>query len=171
MLAETRTITAFTAEDGADVRQILTEAFGTSAEADLVEALRAGGHAVIDLVARIDGAVAGHVLFSRLTVAPPNERRRALCLAPLAVAPAWQRQGIGTALVREGLARAEAMDEDIVLVLGDPAYYGRFGFRPGRPDRMRTPYGVAENQWLVLGDRPLPLRLEIGYPAPFAALA
>ncbi|MBT9291290.1 GNAT family N-acetyltransferase [Prosthecodimorpha staleyi] len=161
--------------DAAAIRALLVAAFPTPAEADLVAALRIGGHAVLELVARdgannADGAILGHLLFTRLTVAPPNDRRRAVCLAPLAVAPGRQKAGIGTALVREGLARLEASEEDIVLVLGDPAFYGRFGFHPGRPERMLTPYPIPENQWLALGDRPLPLRLALSYPPPFAAL-
>ncbi|MCW1841099.1 GNAT family N-acetyltransferase [Prosthecomicrobium hirschii] len=183
--------------DAAAIRALLVAAFPTPAEADLVAALRLGGYGVLELVARATGAgggdggggddgnsgggnsdggnsadraILGHLLFSRLTVAPPNDRRRAVCLAPLAVAPGRQTTGIGTALVREGLARLEASGEDIVLVLGDPAYYGRFGFHPGRPERMLTPYPIPENQWLALGDRPLPLRLALSYPPPFAAL-
>ena len=174
--------------DAAAIRTLLVAAFPTAAEVDLVAALRLGGYAVLELVARATGAggggsngnsddgssadrtILGHLLFSRLTVAPPNDRRRAVCLAPLAVAPARQTTGIGTALVREGLARLEASGEDIVLVLGDPAYYGRFGFHPGRPERMLTPYPIPENQWLALGDRPLPLRLALSYPPPFATL-
>lgn len=168
--------------DAAAIRALLVAAFPTPAEADLVAALRLGGYGVLELVARATGAgdgdggnnadraILGHLLFSRLTVVPPNDRRRAVCLAPLAVAPARQTTGIGTALVREGLARLEASGEDIVLVLGDPAYYGRFGFHPGRPERMLTPYPIPENQWLALGDRPLPLRLALSYPPPFAAL-
>jgi len=175
--------------DAAAIRTLLVAAFPTPAEADLVAALRLGGYGVLELVARATGAgcggddgnsggggssadrvILGHLLFSRLTVAPPNDRRRAVCLAPLAVAPGRQTTGIGTALVREGLARLEASGEDIVLVLGDPAYYGRFGFHPGRPERMLTPYPVPENQWLALGDRELPLRLALAYPPPFAAL-
>ncbi|MEJ1159561.1 GNAT family N-acetyltransferase [Prosthecomicrobium sp. N25] len=164
------TIDGVTKAEAPAIRDLLTAAFGGPAEADLVDALRAGGFVALELAARDETGPAGYLAFSRLAVAAPNERRRALCLAPLAVRPDRQRRGIGTALVREGLARLEASDEDIVLVLGDPAYYGRFGFRPGRPDRMETPYPHPENQWLVLKDRPLPLRLALQYPPPFAAL-
>lgn len=164
------TVRAERPEDAAGVRDVVSAAFTGPAEAELVEALRLGGHIILSLVAVEAAAIVGQIAFSRLTVATPNERRRAVCLAPLAVRPDRQRRGIGTRLVRDGLAALEAMDEDIVLVLGEPAFYGRFGFRPGRPDRMATPYPVPENQWLVLGDRPLPLRLAIGYPPPFAAL-
>lgn len=164
------TIRAERPDDGTAVRELTLAAFEGSAEADLVEALRRGDHVVLSLVAVEADSIVGRIVFSRLSVAAPNERRRAVCLAPLAVHPDHQGLGIGTRLVREGLARLEAMDEDIVLVLGEPDFYGRFGFRPGRPDRMSTPYPVPENQWLVLEDRPLPLRLSIGYPPPFAAL-
>lgn len=164
------TIRAARSDDETAVRALLQAAFGGDAEADLVDALRRAESVVLSLVAVEADAILGHILFSRLTVAPPNDRRRAVCLAPVAVRPDRQRFGIGTRLVRDGLAALEARDEDMVLVLGDPGFYARFGFRPGRPDRMITPYPVPENQWLVLGDRPLPIRLTIGYPPPFAAM-
>jgi putative acetyltransferase len=109
------------------VRAVVTAAFdGRTSEAALVDALRAGGRVALALVAEDDGAVVAHVLFSLAAVGA----ERVLALAPLAVAPAQQRQGIGSALVREGLARAGGRKEPLVVVLGDPVYYARFGFRP-----------------------------------------
>jgi putative acetyltransferase len=111
-------------QDAPAIAALLRAAFPSPAEADLVAALRRDGDAVVELVAAADDAVRGHVLFSPMTVGG----RPALALAPLAVAPAAQRRGIGAALVRAGLAAAVARPEEWCLVLGAPAYYGRFGF-------------------------------------------
>lgn len=88
-----------------------------------MRALRRDDDAVIELVADRGAGVVGHVLLSRL-----NAPFRGLALAPLAVAAPWRRQGVGAALVHRALADARAEAWQAVLVLGDPAYYGRFGF-------------------------------------------
>jgi putative acetyltransferase len=112
--------------DHAVVAALLREAFGGPGEATLVEALRADGVVLTELVAEAgDGTLAGHVLFSPMTVGAAP----ALALAPLAVAAAARRQGLGAALVRAGLRAAAARPEGWCLVLGEPAYYARFGFR------------------------------------------
>jgi putative acetyltransferase len=110
--------------DVAAIRAVLTAAFGGTLEAELVDRLRADGDAVISLVADDDGIV-GQVLLSRMTAPFP-----ALGLAPVSVLPARQRVGIGSRLVRAALARASAAGWQAVLVLGEPAYYRRFGFDP-----------------------------------------
>jgi putative acetyltransferase len=104
---------------------LLRTAFGGEAEAALVAALREAGDVAIELVAQApEGAILGHVLLSPMTVGV----QAALALAPLAVAPAAQRQGIGTTLVLQALDLARGRPEAWCLVLGDPSYYGRFGF-------------------------------------------
>jgi putative acetyltransferase len=116
------------AEQPADrepLRAVIAAAFGRRAEADLVDWLRADGDSVISLVAEEGGAILGHVLFSRM-VAP----FRALGLGPVAVLPERQCQGLGSALIRAGLQRAQGAGWDGVFVLGDPGYYRRFGFVP-----------------------------------------
>ena len=124
-------------EDEDAVRVVLTAAFdGRTNEAALVDALRAGGRVALALVAEDDGAVVGHMLFSLAAIGPES----VLALAPLAVAPALQRQGIGSALVREGLARVGERDEPLVVVLGNPAYYARFGFRPAGEFGIDPPF-------------------------------
>jgi len=124
-----------TPEDTATVRQVVAAAFGRVAEADLVEALRDSGDAVMSLVAGDEGQIVGHILFSRLQ-AP----ERCLGLAPVAVAPSRQTQGIGSDLIREGLARAKRDDWQAVFVVGEPGYYGRFGFSTAAADKFETAY-------------------------------
>ncbi|HEX5135618.1 MAG TPA: N-acetyltransferase [Planctomycetota bacterium] len=126
--------------DVAAVREIHRLAFPADAEARLVDALRAGGHALVSLVADRKGEVLGHVLFSRVILEPPGPVGAGL--APLAVHPSWQRRGIGGALVREGLSACAAVGVAFVVVLGDPAYYGRFGFRRASARGLGNEYGA-----------------------------
>ncbi|GMG83491.1 N-acetyltransferase [Paralimibaculum aggregatum] len=109
--------------DRAPVAALLGAAFAGTEEAGIVAALRLAGDMVLELVAAPEEAPLGYIAFSRMA-APAGT----LGLAPLAVHPACQRQGIGAALVREGLDRASARGWNGVFVLGEPAYYARFGF-------------------------------------------
>jgi putative acetyltransferase len=124
-----------TPEDTAAVRQLAAAAFGQVAEAELIEALRESGDAVISLVAEDNGQIVGHILLSRLQ-AP----ERCLGLAPVAVAPSRRNQGIGSDLVREGLAPAKRDGWQAVFVVGEPDYYGRFGFSAAAADKFETAY-------------------------------
>jgi putative acetyltransferase len=109
--------------DRAAIRRLHLESFPTVAEADLVDGLRDDGDAILSLVAREGTAVIGHVLFSRMT-AP----FRALGLAPVAVLPSHRRRGVAARLVETGLTLAATQGWQAVFVLGDAAYYARFGF-------------------------------------------
>lgn len=130
------------------IRDVVTRAFEQPAEAELVDALRRAGKATISLVAERDGRVVGHVLFSPVTLAEAPTAPFASGLAPLAVAPDAQKQGIGGALVRAGLARCRAAGHAWVVVLGSPVYYGRFGFvdaeRHGLTSEYHVPPGVFQ---------------------------
>src|SRR5262245_26783884 len=119
--------------DAADVRAVHVAAFPTPAEANLVDALRSAGHASVSLVAEADGKIVGHILFSPMSIAEHPAITDGLGLAPLAVLPALQRRGIGAALVREGLDSCRKLGAGFVAVLGDPAYYTRFGFALAHP--------------------------------------
>jgi putative acetyltransferase len=150
--------------DRAGIRRVHLQSFPTAAEADLVDDLRADSDAVFSLVAEEGGEIAGHVLFSRMT-AP----FRALGLAPVAVLPDYRRRGIAARLIQEGLARVTA-DWDAVFVLGDPAYYTRFGFDAGAAAGFANPY--AGPHFLV---KPLAGKLPsdqgpVAYAAAFARL-
>jgi putative acetyltransferase len=126
-----------TAGDVAAIRRVHDLAFGArdsvlSWEARLVEDLRGGPSWIpaLSMVAEIDGVVVGHVLATRgrLDAAGSTRAVRALGLAPLGVVPDRQHLGIGTRLMYALLGAARALDHEIVCLLGDPAYYGRFGF-------------------------------------------
>jgi putative acetyltransferase len=126
-----------TAEDRTAIHSLHTAAFERSDEADLVDRLRLEGAVRLSIVADADGEILGHVLFSALVTDPPCT---AVALAPVAVLPARQGAGIGTALIVEGLERCREAGADLVVVLGDPAYYGRFGFSSALGSRLSAPY-------------------------------
>jgi putative acetyltransferase len=113
---------------------VVAAAFGKEAEARLVRNLRASPvyRPELALVAVDQGEIVGHVMLSDVDLRGGDTVRRALSLAPLAVAPSRQRSGIGSALVREATDRADALGEALVVLEGSPVYYARFGFRDAR---------------------------------------
>ena len=135
-------------DDAPAVRGLLEAAFGRPDEADLVDALRREA-GFIGLVAERDGAVVGHIAFSPMTLdARPG--LRGLGLAPMAVLPEHQRAGVGSALVRGGLARCRRAGADAVFVLGHPAYYPRFGFTPAADRGLASVYDAPREAFRVL---------------------
>jgi putative acetyltransferase len=156
-----------TPDDHAAIDAVHRGAFEGAAEAELVGSLRRNGDIVLSLVADADEIV-GHVAFSRLTLS--KCLARASALAPLAVVKERQRQGIGSSLVREGLNRLGGSGEDLVLVLGDPAYYGRFGFTTEHAAGLQTPYDGPYLQALALTDEGRRARGPVRYARPFAEL-
>jgi len=153
------------------VRDVVTRAFDQPAEAILVDALRKAGKATISLVAERDGRVVGHVLFSPVTLAEAPHAPFASGLAPLAVLPEHQKHGAGSALVRAGLARCRSAGHAFVVVLGRPAYYGRFGFVDAERYRLHSEYHVPPGIFQVLEIAPHGLSGMSGlvrYPEEFA---
>ena len=116
-------------QDHAAIHALNVAAFETPAEARLVDVLRAQAAPLVSLVAEIEARIVGHVLFSPVSL-PGYPALKLMGLAPMAVEPGRQRQGIGSRLVRKGLKQCSALDYGAVVVLGHPAYYPRFGFRP-----------------------------------------
>ena len=125
------------AADAVAVHRIHELAFGRRDEADLVDNLRGEGVILCSLVAEIDACPAGNVLFTRMWI---GARTEAVALAPVAVLPGHQRRGIGAALIREGLDRLRRLGEQIVLVLGEPGYYSRFGFSVEKAASLSSPF-------------------------------
>lgn len=151
--------------DRAAIRLVEEHAFGQAAEAGLVDALVESTDAVLELVAVEEGAVVGHILFSRLYVEKDGERTPAVALAPLAVEPSFHGTGIGGALVREAHVRLKAAGETLSIVLGDPDYYGRFGYSHKRAARFESEYQCDALQALAWGEAPEDGRLV--YAEPF----
>jgi putative acetyltransferase len=144
--------------DRAAIHAVETAAFGQPDEADLVERLVAAGDVVLELVA-VDGeTIIGHILFSRLMV-EDGAGRPAVALAPLAVAPDRQWQGVGMALMAEGHRLLVERGETLSVVLGDPAYYARAGYRHDRAAGFASDYQCDALQALAWGEAPTTGRL------------
>jgi putative acetyltransferase len=157
--------------DHAVIREVNRLAFGGEVEARLVDALRAGGYLRVSLVAEEAGRVVGHILFSDLSIVTPQGVVEALALAPLAVVPDRQRQGIGSALVRTGLRACTEQGHRIVVVVGHPEFYPRFGFTAERARRLRSPYaGPAFMASELVPGALGAVEGEVRYPPPFEDL-
>ncbi len=161
-------------DDYAAVDRIVTEAFGRPNEAQLVRLIRASRAYVphLALVAEDEGEVVGHAMFSHVTLGQEEEGLRVLSLAPVSVTPGRQGEGIGGALIEAGLQRAGQDGEPLVVLMGHPAYYPRFGFKPARGYGIE-PHSpdVPDTAFMV---RPLPAyekryRGRVVYPPAFEA--
>jgi len=162
------TVRPESAADREAIRRLNTLAFHGDVEADLVEALHRDGLTLSSLVAEVDGAVVGHILFSRMWVDTPDGPLDAACLAPMAVLPSHQRRGVGSVLIHYGLAGMRRLGEGVVIVVGHPAYYPRFGFGPAGAHGLTSPFPDEAFMTLEL----LPGALEgvtgpVRYPAAF----
>ena len=133
-----------TAQERAATVAIERAAFNRDDEANLVQHLREAGDVAAEWVAEADGEIVGHVLYSPVRI-EQGEDGRTLGLAPVGVLPAWQRRGIGHALIRASL---DALRQDghyaLVVVLGEPAYYARFGFAPALRAGLHDIYGGGD---------------------------
>lgn len=139
-----------TPDDEAEVEEVNRRAFGRQDEARLVARLQRADEASISLVAERDGRVVGHILFSPVNVEGLPDDLRAVGLAPMAVLPEHQRQGIGGRLVEAGLAACRQAGFAAVVVLGYPEYYPKFGFVPASTRRLRCAYDAPDEAFMVL---------------------
>ncbi len=154
------------APDYAAIAQLNDLAFARPDEARLVERLRGAGDVLFELVSETDDQINGHILFSRLWV---DSHALYAALAPMAVRPGVQRQGVGSALVRASLQSAREFGAHGVLVLGHPAYYPRFGFRPETAGQVTSPYaGNAAFMALELEDGAFSEPLTVAYSDAFS---
>ena len=140
------------AEDRVAVRRVNVLAFGTADEANLVEALHRDGLVISSIVAEADKVLVGHILFSRMWVDSAAGTIDAVCLAPMAVVPSRQRRGIGTALVRQGIVEMKARGERVIVVVGHPAFYPRFGFERASGHGITSPF--PDEAFMVLELKP-----------------
>lgn len=156
--------------DAGAIRNMLVQAFETSAEADLVERLRQDGDLVLAMVATdSEHEIVGYIGFPRLRVEHMGREFPAAGLAPLAVAEPWRRQGIGADLVQGGLDNLALRRETLVFVLGDPAYYTRFGFAAETAQPFTCIYAGPHFTALPLADT-APRAGTVRYPVAFDSL-
>ena len=142
-------IRAEKAGDRDAVYAVNVSAFETSSEAKLVGTLREQAQPVVSLVAEDNGEVIGHIMFSPVSLSGyPN--LRVMGLAPMAVAPRQQRRGIGSALVRAGLDQCRQLGFAVVVVLGHPDYYPRFGFSTASQFGIDSEYEVPDEVFMAL---------------------
>ncbi len=162
--------------DGPAIAAVVESAFGSPVEAQLVEAIRASSSYVpeLSLVAEVDGEVVGHVMVSHALLDTGERTLPIAMLSPLAVHPSAQRRGIGSALVREATARADDRREPLVVLEGDPAFYGRLGFEHS----LRYGINIALPSWapaeaaqvMRLAGYDPALRGRVVYPPAFDAV-
>lgn len=139
-----------TESDYAAIATVVTQAFGQANEAQLIDRIRSSDRYCpsLAIVAELEGAIVGHILFSYVDLVS-EESRSILSLAPVAVQPALQKQGIGSALVQAGLTVADSLGEALIVVLGHPQFYPRFGFKPSVEYAIESPFPVPDAAFMV----------------------
>ncbi len=130
------------------VHALIARAFGTPAQAALVDVLRAQARPLVSLVVQERQVLVGHIMFTPVTLAGHNGLL--MGLAPMAVTPPRQRAGIGSALVRAGLQRCRELGAGAVVVLGHPSYYPRFGFSPAARFGIGCEYDVPAEAFMAI---------------------
>ena len=144
------TIRPETPQDIDSIRCINEQAFGQKEEAELIDKLRNRGVVTLSLVAVQAGQIVGHIVFSPVSVESEYSSFEAISLGPMAVLAEYQRKGIGSQLVRDGLEECSRLGHEIVVVLGHPDYYPRFGFVPGKPNGIYCEFEAPDEIWMVL---------------------
>lgn len=138
-------------EDIAFIHSVNEQAFGRVSEAKLVDTLRLACTDHLSLVADDNGSIIGHLMFTPVVVTDGKQKTEGMGLAPMAVLPSRQRQGIGTQLVDTGLQILKEKGCPFVIVLGHPEYYPRFGFQAASGCNIRTQWdGVPDEAFMIL---------------------
>jgi len=137
-------------QDIDSIRYVNEQAFGQKQEANLVDELRNRGVVTLSLAAIIQDHIVGHILFSPVTVNSEISSFEAITLAPMAVLPEYQRKGIGSQLVYAGIEECGILGHEVVVVLGHPDYYPRFGFVPARPKGIECEFEAPDEAWMIL---------------------
>ena len=137
-------------EDVEAIRCVNEQAFGQKEEACLVDKLRNRNVVTLSLVAVQADQIVGHILYSPVAIASEHPSFEAITLAPLAVLPEYQRKGIGSQLVRMSLEQCRRLGHEIVVVVGHPTYYPRFGFVPAKPKGIDCEFEVPEEAFMIL---------------------
>ncbi|OIO03273.1 MAG: GNAT family N-acetyltransferase [Elusimicrobia bacterium CG_4_10_14_0_2_um_filter_56_8] len=134
------------------IRKLNKKAFKGKNESKLIDAVRESSCFIpaLSMVAVKDGVVVGHILFTPVRIKSPQTAVPALALAPMSVLPELQNRGIGTALVKKGLEESVKSGHKIVVVVGHPEYYPRFGFVAAGGKGLKLPFEAPEEVFMVL---------------------
>ena len=147
-------------DDSEQIYAIEAAAFDTHTEARIVDRLRADDALILSHIAEIEGEMVGHAAYSLVSVTAGDCVRHCPALGPIAVAPAWQRRGIGSALARAGLRAMKAAGHGMVFLVGSPKYYPRFGYQPAQPLGFSSDYvdpgGPHEHFMVALLEESMP---------------
>lgn len=141
-----------TLADSNMISEVNKLAFGQENEARLVENIRrrANFNSKLSLVAIKNEKVVGYLLFSPIVIQTPKDDIPALALAPLAVCPKFQNQGIGSELVKQGLEECKGLGHKVIVVIGHPNYYTRFGFSSATAKGLKAPFPVPDEAFMIL---------------------
>lgn len=156
-----------TPNDYPAIDALVRQAFGKADEAELVKRLRGDGDVLFELVADHDLALRGHVLYSPLPIERGGETLRAAALAPVSVLPAFQRRGVGAALIEAGNRRCAALGLSAILVLGHRDYYPRFGFAAEATRMLEAPFSGPSFMAMELEPDVLKAGMRVRYARAF----
>ena len=140
--------------DVSAIHQVNVDAFKQPNEARLVDALRAAGALTHSLVAKEDGNVIGHLAVSPVTITDNGKEYHAVGLGPIAISPSRQRTGIGKALINHLIDSVLKESDNLLVVLGHPEYYPKFGFKPSLPFGIKSEYDVPQEAFMALELKP-----------------
>ncbi|MBN1255983.1 MAG: N-acetyltransferase [Deltaproteobacteria bacterium] len=132
------------------VREVYIHAFDQPLEADLVDQLRQRSDDLLALVAEMEDRIVGHILFSPAVIERRKQTVQGMVLAPMAVLPEYQRQGIGSQLVQAGIEALKQVECPFIILVGHPGYYPRFGFEPASHYGIRSEWAVPDDSFMVL---------------------
>lgn len=135
--------------DEAEIRTVNDRAFGQPDESRIIDAIRRAKHSAISLVATDGSKIVGHILFTPILIEPHVPSLHVMGLGPMAVLPDVQRCGIGTRLVEAGLRECARVGCDVVIVIGHPEFYPRFGFRRAGAYQLRSGFDVPDDVFMV----------------------
>ncbi|MHC4212539.1 MAG: GNAT family N-acetyltransferase [Planctomycetota bacterium] len=137
-------------EDVAQIRRLNDLAFGETGEGELVDKLRQREAITLSMVAEDKGKILGHILFTNVAIRNNEAEFTALGIGPMAVLPQYQRKGIGSGLMEAAIEKCRELGHEIVVVLGHPEFYPRFGFVTSAPLGIRCQFDAPEEAFMVL---------------------